>query len=189
MGIKPVWDQDQYNRAWWFAAEAHGREDQRYPGNDFPYIFHIGTVAMETTAALAAESFPNPDLAVQCALLHDVIEDTAITYHDVKSEFGTAVADGVLALTKNDQLPSKQAQMGDSLQRIQQQPHEVWLVKLADRSANLGKPPHYWSLEKTDTYRLEAQQIYNALHPASPFLAQRLKQRITAYQAYCSPSS
>ena len=48
------------------------------------------------------------------------------------------------------------AQMADSLARIKQQPKEVWLVKLADRSANLGKPPHYWSAEKILAYRQEA---------------------------------
>ena len=30
------------------------------------------------------------NLALQCALLHDVIEDTAVGYEDVKAGFGTA---------------------------------------------------------------------------------------------------
>ena len=40
----------------------------------------------------------NSDLAVQCALLHDTIEDTDVTYDGVLAEFGTDVADGVMSL-------------------------------------------------------------------------------------------
>jgi hypothetical protein len=35
---------DQYQRAWNFAAEAHGK--QKIPGTKIPYIRHIGSVAM-----------------------------------------------------------------------------------------------------------------------------------------------
>ena len=183
-----MWNQDLYTQAWHFAAEAHGRENQTYPGNNYPYIFHVGMVAMETMAALAEESYTHPDLAVQCALLHDVIEDTAVTYEQIKNEFGSAVANGVLALTKNPAVGDKPAQMADSLTRIQEQSHEIWIVKLADRISNLQAPPHYWGKEKTIRYRDEAQLIYNALSPASPFLAKRLASKIEGYQEYISSS-
>ncbi len=54
---------------------------------------------MEITAALSVEPVDNPNLAVQCALLHDTIEDTDVTYDQVKDQFGTDGADGVMALT------------------------------------------------------------------------------------------
>jgi (p)ppGpp synthase/HD superfamily hydrolase len=41
------------------------------------------------------------DFAISCALLHDVIEDTNITYDDLYVKFGYEIADGVEALTKN----------------------------------------------------------------------------------------
>jgi hypothetical protein len=41
-----------------------------------------------------------------------------------------------LFILRNNSL-SKEQQMPDSLQRIRQQPKEVWLVKMADRICNL----------------------------------------------------
>jgi (p)ppGpp synthase/HD superfamily hydrolase len=79
---------------------------------------------MEVMAALECESDRNGNLAIQCALLHDVIEDTDITFERVDAEFGAEVAAGVLALTKNSML-DKIVQMEDSLRRIQKQPYEV----------------------------------------------------------------
>jgi (p)ppGpp synthase/HD superfamily hydrolase len=92
-----VWSQDVYTKAWNFASYAH--KDQNMPGSDLPYITHIGNVAMEVMSAIVQSNGVNdPDLSVQCALLHDVIEDTHITYEQVNTEFGQKVADGVLAL-------------------------------------------------------------------------------------------
>lgn len=36
------------------------------------------------------------------AVLHDVLEDTPITYEDLRREFGETVADAVKALSRND---------------------------------------------------------------------------------------
>ena len=91
------WSQDTYIKAYRFAAEAHN--GQLVPGSDLPYIMHLSFVAMEVLAALAVEPVALPDLALQCALLHDTIEDTDITYDDVQATFGANVADGVLAMT------------------------------------------------------------------------------------------
>jgi (p)ppGpp synthase/HD superfamily hydrolase len=74
--------------------------------------------------------------------------------------------------------------MADSLHRIRQQPYEIWLVKLADRITNLTEPPHYWSREKKEKYLQEARQIHKALHEASPYLSQRLLEKIAAYPSY-----
>ena len=179
--LKVNWSQETYTNAYRFAAEAHN--GQLFPGTKLPYIMHVSFVGMEVTAALAHEPERDGNLAVQCALLHDVIEDTAVTYQAVKSAFGTAVAGGVLALTKDETLPKAQ-QMADSLRRIRQQPHEIWLVKLADRIANLAEPPPYWSAAKKETYRQEALRIHAALHEASPYLSRRLLEKIKAYEVF-----
>ncbi len=175
------WSQDDYTRAYRFAALAH--HGQTVPGTDFSYIMHLSFVSMEVIAALGVERGRDGNLAVQCALLHDVIEDTAITYEQVETKFGKEVAQGVLALSKDETL-EKSRQMQNSLERIQQQPREVWMVKLADRISNLAPPPYYWTKEKIARYREEATEIHDALHSASPFLAARLLVKIEAYQAY-----
>ncbi|MEZ4311729.1 MAG: HD domain-containing protein [Polyangiaceae bacterium] len=127
-----------------------------------------------------AEVFVSPDLAIACALLHDTIEDTAVTREQVAAAFGEPVAAGVSALSKDPSLPKREA-MKDSLQRIQAQPPEVWLVKLADRTVNLAPPPHYWSPEKIAAYREEAILIADTLAPASPVQTARLRRRIEQY--------
>jgi (p)ppGpp synthase/HD superfamily hydrolase len=175
------WSQETYARAYRFAAEAH--QGQKYPGTELPYLLHVGLVCMETLAALGVERERDGDLALQCALLHDTIEDTPTTYEQLRDNFGAAVADGARALSKDETL-EKSAQMADSLRRIREQPPEVWMVKLADRITNLQQPPSHWKPEKIARYRQEAQQIYDALHEASPFLAARLAQKIADYQQF-----
>jgi (p)ppGpp synthase/HD superfamily hydrolase len=175
------WSQDDYVRAYRFAAQAH--LGQTVPGKDLPYITHPSLVSMEVIAALGAEPGRDGNLAIQCALLHDVIEDTDVVLEQLEAIFGKAVAQGVLALSKDETL-EKSRQMPDSLRRIQQQPGEVWMVKLADRISNLAPPPYYWTKEKIASYREEAIEIHDALHSASPFLAARLLDKIEAYKAY-----
>jgi len=70
-----------------------------------------------------------------------VIEDTDINYQTIKKTFGIKVANGGDALSKRDEVENAQ-RLSDSLNRIQDQPHEVWMVKLADRISNLQPPPH-----------------------------------------------
>ena len=178
----PPWRQQRYIDAYRFAAEAH--RGQIFPGTDgLPYVMHVSMVAMEVMTALALETFEAPDLAVQCALLHDTIEDTGVSPEDLEGRFGAAVAAGVAALSKDPSLP-KPEQMADSLRRICQQPREVWIVKLADRISNLQPPPARWSKEKRTRYRDEAENILDALGPASPYLAARMRRMIDGYQAH-----
>ncbi len=175
------WSQETYIKALNKAAHAH--QDQKMPGSERPYIIHLGFVSMEVIAALSVETEHEGNLAIQCAILHDTIEDTDTTFEEIKTEFGESVANGVLALTKDKSL-AKHLQMADSLQRIKTQPQEIWMVKLADRISNLQAPPHYWTQDKIVRYREEGIQIYEALKDASPFLASRLAKLIEDYKAF-----
>ena len=139
---------------------------------------------MEATATIANNNIDNPNLLVLCALLHDSIEDTSTTYEDIRNTFGSDIADGVLSLSKNEELPSKAEQMQDSLQRIKRQPIEVWMVKLCDRITNLQPPPKHWHKEKIANYQNEARLILDQLGEASEFLAERLKMKIQVYDQY-----
>ena len=172
---------EPYVRALQFAASAHG--DQKVPGTDHPYLVHVCSVAAEVIAALEIEPHADPDLAIVCALLHDVIEDTPVTPADVERAFGARVAAGVSALTKKPQ-GAKDARMQSSLDRIRLQPREVWMVKLADRITNLRPPPENWTRDKRRTYRTEAETIADALGDASAVLVARLRARIDGYRRY-----
>ena len=180
------WSREKYFKALKFAAEAH--KDQLMPGTDLPYVVHVSLVAMEILAALAEESVDRPNLAVQCALLHDCLEDTYVVYDEIVSQFGSYVADGVLALSKDgaigiseDEHKRKWMQLEDSLHRIKQQPKEIWMVKLADRITNLQPPPSHWNDEKIERYKQGAELIHKELAQASEYLGQRLRMKIDRY--------
>jgi (p)ppGpp synthase/HD superfamily hydrolase len=179
--MKEVWSQDGFLEAFKYAAEAHG--DQKVPGSQLPYVVHVGLVAMEVIAALRAEPGRDESLAIQCALLHDVLEDTKTAPEDLERRFGSAVAAGVRALSKNDAL-DKSARMADSLRRICQQPRELWMVKLADRITNLQPPPAHWSKDKIARYLAEAEELDAELGVASPSLHARLQDKMRSYAAF-----
>ena len=175
------WSQDQAVRALEFAAEAHG--DQEVPGKPYSYVVHLASAAMEVMAAVSFSPHLNADLAIQCALLHDVLEDTDTPESVLLAEFGPSVISGVRALTKNKKLPAAE-RMRDSLRRILEESPEIGMVKLADRISNLAEPPEHWFEDKIAAYLEEALVIYHSLKHCSDFLSARLKEKIEAYKAY-----
>lgn len=181
-----IWDADVYQKAWLFAAQSHDEQVYAGPTKDrcYPYIFHIGAVAAEVIHALASEADKDGNVAVQCALLHDTLEDTDAEYSDIDVTFGQVIADGVKALSKDANINDKRERMLDSLLRIKQQPLEVGMVKLADRICNLSEPPSEWGIEKRRAYRDEAMLILQNLNTCSEVLALRLQQRIVEYSKY-----
>ena len=139
---------------------------------------------MEIIWSLPAAKDYDGDFAVQCALLHDTIEDTEATWQNIADVFGEAVANGVQALSKDPLIEGKDAQMEDSLKRIREQPEEVWSVKVADRISNLYQPPFYWNKERCQRYQDESRYIRITLDKANPILLQRLDQKIAEYQRF-----
>lgn len=181
MSAQTPWTGEAYVQALRLAA--HWHRDQKVPGTELPYLVHLTSVCNEVQRAIVVEAIARPDVAVQGALLHDILEDTPMPHDALLAEVGPDVTAIVQALSKNAELP-KADQMADSLRRIREQPIEAWLIKLADRITNLAPPPSYWKREKCATYRAEAEQILSALGEASPFLAARMRERIEAYAAY-----
>lgn len=174
--------QDKYQAAILFAGEKH--KNQKMPGTDSNYLLHLSNVAMEVLLAYKEEQNFDVELAVQLALLHDTLEDTTTEFDELKAKFGDEVAQGVSALTKKKELPSKAEQMEDSLERINKLQKEVGIVKLADRITNLQEPPAYWTNEKKRSYRQEAERINEALERKNEFLNKRLETKISDYEKY-----
>lgn len=170
------WNQDLFKKTLDFAAVAHG--EQKVPGKPYSYVVHLVKVATEVLCV--ADGTFDVDLAMQCALLHDSVEDAGVKPETLRAEFGERVAAGVQALTKDDAVP-KPERMADSLRRIRLQPREVWMVKLADRITNLEPAPAHWTAEKKEKYRAEAKEIHAALAGAQAGLAARLLQKISEY--------
>jgi RelA/SpoT family (p)ppGpp synthetase len=101
-----------------------------------PYVTHPLHVAL----ILAHLQLDVPTLAA--ALLHDVIEDTGVTYQELRGEFGPEIADLVEGVTKLGQV-SKTSRPGESAANIQKvylamsENMRVIFIKLADRLHNL----------------------------------------------------
>ncbi len=181
-----MWNIEKIKKAWQWATKAH--DGQTYggtlPGEKINYLSHIGSVFMEVSWSLSQQKNRNGELALLCAILHDTIEDTNLTYNTIEEGFGKEVADGVMALTKNKELPTKKEQMLDSLVRIKQQPQEIWMVKMADRISNLNAPPYYWDDFKKEKYRQEGQLIHDELNEGDDILAERLQMKINRYTKF-----
>jgi len=177
-----MWNQEKYQKAIAYAGYAH--RNQLVPGTDYNYVVHISNVAAEIARLITVEKIGDEDVAMQCALLHDVIEDTDATVEDILNEFGEDVLKGILALTKDTTI-DKEHRMKDSIQRIKEQGKEIACVKMADRITNLQKPPDYWDKEKITKYRDEAIVLYNELKGFSEFLGNRLQVKINEYEKYC----
>jgi (p)ppGpp synthase/HD superfamily hydrolase len=184
--MSTLWNPDLYNKAMWFAGRVHG--EQKIPGREIPYLLHLAQVCQEALGAVVADSGLDGNLVMQCAVLHDTIEDTECLYEDVRQEFGSQVADGVDALSKrkciDGESVSKPEQMKDSLIRIREQGKEIWVVKLADRITNLQPPPAHWKPEKIRAYHAEASRILEALGSASSHLTRRMQEKLNAYENY-----
>lgn len=190
MKQQELWSIDEIQKVWQLASQLH--DGQKYggynEGKQVEYINHIGSVVFEVLNAIQSTENINADLAIKCAILHDTIEDTAMTYEKVNALFGHEVASGVLALTKNDKIEGSLEKMLDSLKRIKEQPVEIWAVKMADRTANLYEPPFYWTDEKKLKYIEEAEIILHELKDGNEYLAERLKSKIKEYHRFVGSS-
>ena len=176
-----MWSIDELQEVWQLASRLHN--GQKY-GGKIEYLNHIGSVTFEVLYAVNKDKIINAGLAIKCAVLHDTIEDTEQSFEAVKELFGLEVANGVLALTKNEKLDSKEKMMVDSLSRIKEQPKEIWAVKMADRICNLYAPPYYWDTEKKIKYQKEAKLIHQELKEGNKYLAKRLESKINDYSMY-----
>ncbi|MBX2840665.1 MAG: HD domain-containing protein [Flammeovirgaceae bacterium] len=174
-----MWNRDLYQKTIKYAGEAHS--DQLVPGSNSSYLVHLSNVCMEVLYALVNSENLDKNLALQCALLHDTIEDTKVTWNDLNQNFGKKVADGVLALTKNKSLP-KEKQMPDSISRILAEGPEIQLVKMADRITNLQNPPSHWEKDKIKRYHEEPKFIYSKLSGINPEIETRFSEKLEAYK-------
>lgn len=111
-------------RAQALAARSHSK--QLY-GTE-PYITHISDVVDKVLTIT-----DDPEV-IAAAWLHDVIEDTQVTYGDIEREFGINVARMVWAVTGTGQ--NRAEKMKSAIDKISQTPNSE-LIKSADRLSNV----------------------------------------------------
>ena len=174
-----MWNPELFHETLYFAAGAH--EGQFVPGQNYSYVVHLIGVCMEALRASLIEP-SDSNFIMQCSLLHDTMEDTPVTLNILQDRFGDEVAEGVLAMTRQEG-----ESMADYLRKIARQKKEVWMVKLADRIWNMHEPPEHWDVGKRKEYQEEAREILETLKRGSPYLAARLSDKIYAYNRYLIP--
>ena len=114
-----------------------------------PYIIHPLSVAIYlSNLSMDIET-------VTAALLHDLIEDTDITYGDIKKSFGSDVANIVDGVTKLDRIRynTKEEAKADAIRKMviaMSKDIRVLILKLADRLHNIETLQHLndWKQEK-----------------------------------------
>lgn len=153
---------DNFSEVIRFAVVHHRK--QRYPGTNVPYVAHLWSVADLARKLCARYPGLDPHFAATVAALHDIIEDTDVSYGDVYGAFGHKVADGVLSLSKNKET-SPSFQMTECLVQIKGQPVEVWIAKIADRVYNLESIARGRTYRGASGYVEEARLIRRELSP------------------------
>lgn len=117
-------------RALVFAVAAHG--DQRRKGTEIPYVSHlmaVGSLVLEDGGSL---------LDGAAALLHDVVEDTPTTVHDVRAAFGDYIARIVEGCSDavDEPKPPWHTRKEAYLAALRSQSAEVLRVSVADKLHN-----------------------------------------------------
>ena len=139
-------DQAYINRAFQYAYDGHNGQNRK---SGEPYITHPLHVALY----LCELNFDKETIAA--ALLHDLIEDTDISYEDLKKEFGEEVADIVDGVTKLDKIKysSNAEAKADAIRKMviaMSKDIRVLILKLADRLHNIQTIEYHqdWKQEK-----------------------------------------
>jgi GTP pyrophosphokinase len=151
----PHADMARIRKAFDYAVAAHAGQTRK---DGSPYVTH--TIAAATIAA----ELGLDDETVIGALLHDVLEDTDVTYEELCQQFGQEVTDlveGVTKLTRVQYSTLEEKQMENLRKMLLAMAKDirVILIKLADRLHNM-RTMEFQSPEKQLSKSRETMEIY-----------------------------
>src|SRR4051795_12837749 len=157
-GLPERLDRELLARAYRFSEKAH--EGQKRLSGD-KYVSHCVEVA-KILVDLQLDS-----TTVASGLIHDVVEDTAVTVEDIEAEFGKEIAEIVDGLTKIGHLPlnSSQERQVENYRKLLlsiAKDARVILIKLADRLHNM-RTLDYLPPEKRRRIAQETRDLYAPL--------------------------
>ena len=160
------------------AARAHAGQRRDGTG-DVPYVNHAAEVAWMAAGAGASQD------AVIAAVLHDVVEDTAMTRVQIERDFGATVASLVEALTDEPAWADLAAPERKRLQaqRMPEAPPEARLIKIADQTSNLhdlSREPGAWDADEARAYAEASARVVDACRGVAPDLEARFDAALAA---------
>jgi len=151
-------DKELLEKAYNFASDGHLNQ-KRESGE--PYITHPLQVALYLSEL-------SMDLeTIIAAILHDLIEDTDITYKNIKKEFGTDVANIVDGVTKLDKIQynTNEEAKAEAIRKMviaMSKDIRVLILKLADRLHNI-QTINYLADYKQERIASETLYVYAPL--------------------------
>ncbi len=158
----PSVDEELLNKAYIFSVKAHGKQ-MRYSGD--PYYAH----PIEVAGILAGLHL---DVASICtALLHDVLEDTQVTYEELAEEFTPEIAELVKGVTKLGKVEisadaTRERAQAENFQKFvlaMSKDVRVLLVKMCDRLHNMRTLQHHPKAASQERIARETMEIYAPL--------------------------
>lgn len=143
-----------------FAADKH-RDQRRKGAHEPPYINHL----IEVCVQLATVGKITDENILLAAVLHDTVEDTATTREEIAEMFGATVADVVMEVTDDKNLPKATRKQ----KQVEHAPHlspEAKLVKLSDKISNIREigvdPPADWDKQRKLDYVRWGETVVDA---------------------------
>ncbi len=159
-------------RATCFACEAHATHRRKGVAAE-PYVNHLAEVAM-----LLAQFGADPNL-IAAGYLHDTLEDTEVTFEELKREFGGDIAGLVLHATDDDSLPSP-VRKSLQIERASGLPPRAQQLRVCDKISNLRairfSPPSGWSDRRKIEYFDWANKVVAGCHAAGTGLIELFEQ-------------
>lgn len=128
-----------------FAATAH--KNQTRKSTNIPYITHPFAVGMLLQKANCGEE------VVAAGILHDVLEDTPVTYEELSVQFGSRIADLVVSASEHDKSLSWEVRKQHTIDRLKAAAIEEIQIITADKLHNLK------SIQ--EDYLLHGEEIWN----------------------------
>jgi len=112
-----------------FATKAHSGQLRKK--TNIPYIVHpLG-------AAQSLMELNCPNKIVIACLLHDTVEDTVVTYQDIKEVFGWYVAELVKQASESDKKASWKERKMHTIETLRNSSYDATLVVCADKLNNI----------------------------------------------------
>jgi GTP pyrophosphokinase len=158
-GYNPKANANLLRKAYIFAMEAHGVQKR---ASGAPYFYH----PLEVARFLAELKL---DVAtVVTGLLHDILEDTKVSFEELEEIFGAEVAllvEGVTKLSKISYMATEIHPAENFQKFIFATSHDIRIlvVKLVDRLNNMRTINHIVSIAKRKKIALETLEIYAPL--------------------------
>lgn len=143
-----------------FALNCHQSTNHFYDG--YPYEFHLNMVVETAKKFINIVPEKNREMVLAACWIHDTIEDTRVTYNDVKHALGEELAEIAFALTNEKGKTRKERANEKYYQGIRDTPFASF-VKICDRIAN-AEYSRTQESSMANAYKKEFEQFEHSLY-------------------------